>query len=88
MGRPATARRHADQGLTTMFATCTAPDPRHRDGNQVVFLAGDDESTKTPFTRLLTESGFAPVGLGALREGGALMQLGGPLSGKHFLLQG
>ncbi|MFF9063440.1 hypothetical protein ACF09K_32855 [Streptomyces sp. NPDC014882] len=73
-----------------MFATCTAPVPRHRDGNQVVFLAGDDESTKTPFTRLLTESEFefAPVGLGALREGGALMQLGGPLSGKHFLLQG
>ncbi|WP_020123014.1 NAD(P)-binding domain-containing protein [Streptomyces canus] len=26
--------------------------------------------------------------LGALREGGALMQLGGPLSGKHFLVQG
>lgn len=25
---------------------------------------------------------------GALREGGALLQLGGPLSGKHFLFQG
>ncbi len=31
---------------------------------------------------------FAPVDLGALREGGALMQLGGPLSGKHVLFQG
>lgn len=34
------------------------------------------------------EFGFAPVSLGALCEGGALMQLGGPLSGKHFLFQG
>ncbi|MFF8764202.1 hypothetical protein ACF07Q_06770 [Nocardiopsis dassonvillei] len=40
------------------------------------------------FTRLLTESGFAPVVLGTLREGGALMPLGGALSGKHFLFQG
>jgi hypothetical protein len=40
------------------------------------------------FTRLPTESGFAPVDLGTLREGGALMPLGGALSGKHFLFQG
>jgi hypothetical protein len=33
-------------------------------------------------------SGSRPVDLGALREGGALMRLGGPLSGKHFLFQG
>ncbi|MER6003716.1 hypothetical protein ABT120_34450 [Nonomuraea angiospora] len=24
------------------------PDPRHQDGNQVVFLAGDDESANPP----------------------------------------
>ncbi|GEK01940.1 hypothetical protein TNCT1_42160 [Streptomyces sp. 1-11] len=76
------------KAFNDMFATYMAPDPRHQDGNQVVFLAGDDESAKAPFTRLLTEFGFAPVDLGALREGGALMQLGGPLSGKHFLFQG
>jgi hypothetical protein len=29
-----------------------------------------------------------PADLGALREGGAFMQFGGPLSGKHFLFQG
>ncbi|MEN3539829.1 hypothetical protein AAH991_32295 [Microbispora sp. ZYX-F-249] len=41
-----------------------------------------------PPSHVLAEFGFAPVDLGALREGGALMQLGGPLSGKHFLFQG
>lgn len=76
------------KAFNAMFATYMAPNPRHQDGNQVVFLAGDDESAKARFTRLLTEFGFAPVDLGALREGGALMQLGGPLSGKHFLFQG
>jgi hypothetical protein len=40
------------------------------------------------FTRPLTESGFAPVDLGTLREGGVLMPLGGALSGKHFPFQG
>ncbi|MFD8799929.1 NAD(P)-binding domain-containing protein [Streptomyces atroolivaceus] len=44
-----------------------APDPRHQEGNPVVFPAGDDESAKAPFTRLLTEFGFAPVYFGALR---------------------
>ncbi|TDQ54492.1 hypothetical protein EV190_102326 [Actinorugispora endophytica] len=35
---------------------------------------------RTAFTRLPTESGFAPVGLGAPREGGALIPSGGPPS--------
>ncbi|GAA0932648.1 NAD(P)-binding domain-containing protein [Pseudonocardia zijingensis] len=75
------------KAFNAMYSGYIAPDPRHREGNQVVFLAGDDERAKAPFTRLVTELGFAPVDLGALREGGALMQLDGPLSGKHFLFQ-
>ncbi len=31
--------------------------------------------------------GFAPVDLGPLREGGRLIQLGGPLSALHVLKQ-
>ncbi|MFJ4991822.1 hypothetical protein ACIP6R_07230 [Streptomyces albidoflavus] len=88
VGRPATARPHADEGINARLATDMAPDPRHQDSNQVVFLAGDDEGAKAPFTRLLTEFEFAPVDLGALCEGGALVQRGGPLSCKHFLFQG
>ncbi|MFD7288712.1 NADPH-dependent F420 reductase [Streptomyces sp. NPDC059863] len=76
------------KAFNAMFAGCMAADPRHSEGNQAVFLAGDDEPAKAAFQELLTGLGFAPIDLGALREGGALMQLRGPLSGKHFLFQG
>ncbi|MFE4399240.1 hypothetical protein ACFRPV_35945 [Kitasatospora sp. NPDC056808] len=55
VGRPVTARPHADEGINARLATDMAPDPRHQDSNQVVFLAGDDEGAKAPFTRLLTK---------------------------------
>ncbi|MET7784280.1 MULTISPECIES: hypothetical protein [Streptomyces] len=65
-----------------------ALDSHHQEDNQAVFLAGDNEAAKSAFARRLTGFGFAPVDLGAVREGGALMQLKGPLNGKHFLFQG
>ena len=37
--------------------------------------------------RWTSEFGFAPVDLGTLREGGRLIQLGGPLSALHALKQ-
>ena len=76
------------KAFNAMFATYMAADPRHSEGNQAVFLSGDDKAAKSAFAQTLTGLGFAPIDLGALREGGALMQLGGPLSGKHFLFQG
>ncbi|MEV5705069.1 hypothetical protein [Actinoallomurus sp. NPDC052274] len=63
------------------------PDPRHEDGNQVVFLVGDDECARplhTAADRIRVRAGRP----GALRKGGVLMQPGGPPSGKHFLFQG
>ncbi|WP_030935641.1 hypothetical protein [Streptomyces sp. NRRL B-24720] len=42
---------------------------------------------KTTVKDLTAAVGFAPVDLGSLREGGRLMQLGGPLSGLHALKQ-
>jgi predicted dinucleotide-binding enzyme len=63
------------------------PDPRHQAGRQVLFLAGDDADAKTTVKDLTAAFGFAPVDLGSLREGGRLMQLGGPLSGLHALKQ-
>lgn len=75
------------KAFNAMFATYMAPDPHHDEGDQVVFFAGDDEPAKSAFGDLLTEFGFAGVDLGGLREGGALMQLDGPLSAKHFLQQ-
>ncbi|MGJ9413669.1 NADPH-dependent F420 reductase [Aeromicrobium sp. CF4.19] len=75
------------KAFNAMFARLMAADPRHAEGTQVVFYAGDDETAKLAFAHMVTGVSFAPVDLGRLREGGALMQLGGPLSGKYFLLQ-
>jgi predicted dinucleotide-binding enzyme len=75
------------KAFNAMFATYTAAEPQHDEGAQAVFFAGDDAPSKSGFDELVSGFGFAPIDLGGLREGGALMQLGGALSGKHFLFQ-
>lgn len=75
------------KAFNAMFAQYMQPDPRHSEGHQVVFYAGDNESVKNAFGQMLSGFGFAPLNLGGLREGGELLQLRGPLNGKHFLLQ-
>ena len=75
------------KAFNSMFSAITAAEPRHAEGNQAVFFAGDDVSAKAGFAELISGFGFGPVDLGGLREGGALLQLRGALNGKHFLLQ-
>jgi 8-hydroxy-5-deazaflavin:NADPH oxidoreductase len=76
------------KAFNAMYASYLRPDPRHRDGRQVVFYAGDDAGAKATIGALLDQIGFAPVDIGALHEGGRLMDVnGGPLSGLHILKQ-
>ncbi|MFE5191034.1 NADPH-dependent F420 reductase [Streptomyces sp. NPDC056628] len=75
------------KAFNSLFARYIAPDPRHAAGRQVLFLAGDDADAKNTVIGLTSAFGFAPVDLGSLREGGRLIQLGGPLSGLHVLKQ-
>lgn len=75
------------KAFNTLYGQYIAADPRHEAGRQVLFLAGDDVDAKSTVKDLTAEFGFAPVDLGSLREGGRLMQLGGPLSGLHVLKQ-
>jgi predicted dinucleotide-binding enzyme len=75
------------KAFNALFAQFIAPDPRHEAGRQVLFLAGDDADAKNTVKDLTSEFGFAPVDLGTLREGGRLIQLGGPLSALHALKQ-
>ncbi|MGY1399644.1 NAD(P)-binding domain-containing protein [Streptomyces coelicolor] len=75
------------KAFNALFAQYVAADPRHAAGRQVLFLAGDDPDAKRTVARLADSFGFAPVDLGPLREGGRLIQLGGPLSGLHVLKQ-
>ncbi|MGW4912898.1 NADPH-dependent F420 reductase [Streptomyces sp. NPDC004270] len=75
------------KAFNTLFAAFIAADPQHEEGRQVVFYAGDDADAKAAVAGLLDQFGFAALDLGGLREGGRLMQLDGPLSARHFLLQ-
>ena len=75
------------KAFNTLYAAYIAADPRHSAGRQIVFLAGDESETNRRVATLVEEFGFAAVNLGGLREGGRLMQLGGPLSGLHALKQ-
>jgi len=64
-----------------------AADPRHADGRQVAFYAGDDRQAKAAFDDLVRSFGFWPVDLGPLRDGGRLTQLDGPLHVLNALTQ-
>jgi 8-hydroxy-5-deazaflavin:NADPH oxidoreductase len=64
-----------------------AAEPRHEDGTQIVFYAGDDAASKVQFAELVTGFGFAPIDLGPLRDGGKLTQLDGPLMELNALTQ-
>ena len=76
------------KAFNTVYAGYIAPNPRHAAGRQVVFYAGDDAKAKATIGVLLNQIGFAPVDIGALREGGRLMDVnGGPLSALHILKQ-
>jgi 8-hydroxy-5-deazaflavin:NADPH oxidoreductase len=76
------------KAFNTLHAGYIAPDPRHPAGRQVLFYAGDDAAAKATFRELADSFGFAPVDIGALRDGGRLMQVGGgPLSALHALRQ-
>jgi predicted dinucleotide-binding enzyme len=76
------------KAFNAMSASYLAADPRHADGRQVVFYAGDDNTACADFDQLISRLGFAPVYVGDLRDGGKLMQLGKPLSLLHVIKQG
>jgi predicted dinucleotide-binding enzyme len=75
------------KAFNAMYATYLAADPRHPNGRQVVFYAGDNATACGDFDELVSKLGFAPVYVGGLRDGGKLMQLGGPLSTLHVIKQ-
>jgi 8-hydroxy-5-deazaflavin:NADPH oxidoreductase len=78
---------HVVKAFNTLYAQYIAADPRHPEGRQLLFHAGDDTATKAAFHDVADSLGFAAVDAGSLREGGRLMQIGSPLSGLHALKQ-
>ncbi len=71
------------KGFNHLPAATLATDPVVEGGHRVVFLSSDDEDAIAPMANLAKQLGFAPVELGKLNEGGALVhargQTWGPL---------
>ncbi len=65
------------KGFNHLVAATLAADPIVEDGHRVVFLSSDDEDAIAPVAALAKRLGFAPVTLGKLSEGGALVHARG-----------
>ena len=70
------------KGFNHLGATKLAADPIVEGGHRVVFLSGDDEDAIAPVEALAKQLGFAPVKLGKLNEGGALVHARGRIWGQ------
>ena len=62
------------KGFNHLAANVLGADPGLNGGRRVVFLSSDDEAAAAPVKALAEQLGFAPVWLGGLTEGGALVQ--------------
>jgi predicted dinucleotide-binding enzyme len=65
------------KGFNHLAAATLAADPVVEGGHRVVFLSSDDEDAIAPVAALAKQLGFAPVKLGKLDEGGALVHARG-----------
>lgn len=65
------------KGFNHLIAATLAADPIVEGGHRVVFLSSDDEDAIAPAAALAKQLGFAPVKLGKLNEGGALVHARG-----------
>ena len=64
------------KGFNHLVAALAA-NPIVEGGHRVVFLSSDDEDAIAPVAALAQQLGFAPVRLGRLDEGGALVHARG-----------
>ena len=69
------------KGFNHLPAAALAADPIVEGGHRVVFRSSDDEDATAPVAALAKQLGFAPVKLGKLNEGGALVHARGRIWG-------
>jgi predicted dinucleotide-binding enzyme len=65
------------KGFNHLGAAVLEQDPAVHGGKRVVFLASDDDGAATEIGALAENLGFSPIKLGALSEGGLLVQARG-----------
>ncbi|AMJ61113.1 NADPH-dependent F420 reductase [Bosea sp. PAMC 26642] len=70
------------KGFNHPVAAVLEQDPAAHGGRRVVFLTSDDDDAATQIGALAENLGFAPIKLGALSEGGLLVQAHGKSWGR------
>ena len=73
------------KAANTLGAAVLGSDPQQGGGRRVIFVSGDDAEAKSAVTALFEDAGFVAIDLGGLVTGGALQQVGGPLSGVNLI---
>jgi predicted dinucleotide-binding enzyme len=73
------------KALNTLYFKVLMRDPSEAGGRRVMFLSGDDGASKKTVSSILSSTGFCPVDLGGLAEGGRIQQFGAPLAGPNLL---
>jgi predicted dinucleotide-binding enzyme len=63
------------KGFNHLPARTLAADPNVKGSRRVVFLSSDNQAAAAQMADLTEQLGFAPVNLGKLEEGGALVQV-------------
>lgn len=74
------------KGWNHLLAATLATDPVVDGGHRVVFLSSDDEDAIPPVAALARQLKFAPVNLGKLHEGGALVHARGRIWGSLIFM--
>ena len=73
------------KAANTLGAAVLGSDPQEAAGQRVIFLSGDDGDAKGEVISLFEDAGFFTIDLGALVTGGAMQQVGAPLSGINLI---
>jgi 8-hydroxy-5-deazaflavin:NADPH oxidoreductase len=73
------------KAANTLGAAVLGADPHEAGGQRVLFLSGDDPDAKAEVSALFQDTGFFTIDLGDLSTGGAMQQVGAPLSGANLI---
>lgn len=65
--------------LNQLPAALLASDPSQHGGRRVMFVASNDDDASATVVHLVEQLGFAPIALGKIAEGGALLRFRGAL---------
>ena len=76
------------KAFNTLYFKILAEDPGQAGGKRVLFVSGDDASSKTEVMEIIKSLGFAAVDLGDLANGSKLQQAKGALSSLNLIQLG